>query len=98
MSKGGDGGWPHPGEVSLRVSLRSHGEQGVAGEGVRGARVRRAYREAFRADGNGLKPQAERCRELRRVLRGVGVARWVPKDPWVLVRGWTGALIKARDQ
>ena len=58
----------------------------------------RAYREAFRADGNGLKRQAERCRELRRVLRGVGVARWVPKDPWVLVRGWTGALIKARDQ
>ena len=77
------------------ASLRSHGEQG---EGVGGAWVRRAYREAFGADGNGLKPQAEHCRELRRVLRGVDVVRWVPKDHWLLVRRWIGALIKARDQ
>ena len=58
------------------VSLRSQEwlERGGWGWG------KTAYREAFGADGNGLKPQAEHCRELGRVLRGVGVVRWVPKD------------------
>ena len=41
------------------VSLKSRGEQGVAGGRVGGAWVRRASREACETNGNGLKPQAE---------------------------------------
>lgn len=73
-SRGADGGWPHPGGVGESE------EPGVAGEGVGGAWGKTAYREAFGADGDGLKPQAEHRRELGRVMRGVGVVRWVPKD------------------
>lgn len=77
MSRGADGGWPHPGGVGESE------ETWGARSGWRGGGwgwVKTAFREAFAADGNGLKPQAEHCRELGRVLRGVGVVRWVPKD------------------
>lgn len=50
------------------------------GAWVGGAWVRRTPREASGADGRDLECKTEHYREHRRILSGVGMVRWAPRD------------------